>query len=267
MRKSTRVEREIPVLLTSLDPRQSVCTKCHTVTINAHGCGVRLEQRIAPGTGVFLDLLTEERQAKGRVVDAVSLDNAGTDWLIGIEFAKVGNFWGLSDPPLDWGAAFGHEPPTNFHPQGHATTHPERDDISTWPVRLTDLSPFACYVESDRTLPLLSSVEVDFQVEQLRIRRPALVKLEHPNTGMGLQLAPGNDHTELHLLIKLLIAGGQAASLESTVHHSQRSANRLVFNPPADESASQDSLLLLILSPDSHDAQRFLEALRRQRLR
>jgi hypothetical protein len=218
---------------------------------------------------VFIDLLTEERQAKGCVVDAVSLDNSGTDWLIGIEFDKVGNFWGLSDPPLDWGADSRHEPPTNPHPQGHAASHPERDDISSWPVRLTDLSPFACYVESDRTLPLLSPLEIDFEMEELRILCPALVRLEHPNTGMGLQLTSvdGNDHTDLNLLIELLIAEGQSALFKSTVHYSQTSTCRSVLHPLAVESASQDSLLSLILAPDRHDAERFLEELRRQRLR
>jgi hypothetical protein len=110
MRRSTRVEKQIPVLLTTVDPRHSVCERCHTVAVNAHGCGVRLRERIAPGTPVFLDLLTEERNTKGVVIDAVALDNTGTDWLIGIELNTFGNFWGLPNAPSDWSAE-GHGPP------------------------------------------------------------------------------------------------------------------------------------------------------------
>ena len=102
MRRSTRIEREIRLLMTSLDPERRVCEECHTVSFNAHGCCVRAHERIRPGTRVLLDLLTEERSAKGVVIDAVPLDSSGDDWLIGIELEASGNFWGLSDAPLDW---------------------------------------------------------------------------------------------------------------------------------------------------------------------
>jgi len=102
MRRSTRIERQIPVLVTSLDPKWSICEECHTATINAHGCGVISHESIPPGTRVLLDLLTEPRQAKGVVIDAVPLDNSGADWLIGIELASSGNFWGIVDAPSDW---------------------------------------------------------------------------------------------------------------------------------------------------------------------
>lgn len=72
------------------------------MTINAHGCGVITREKLAPGTPVLLDLLTDQRQAKGIVVDAVMLDQSGEDWLVGIELGNQGNFWGLLDAPADW---------------------------------------------------------------------------------------------------------------------------------------------------------------------
>ncbi len=102
MRRSTRLERQIPVLVTSLDPSRRFCEECQTVAINAHGCGVIARESISAGTRVLLDLLSQERNTGGVVVDAISLDNSGENWLIGIEFDNFGNFWGVPDPPADW---------------------------------------------------------------------------------------------------------------------------------------------------------------------
>lgn len=102
MRRSTRIEIKIRLLITSLDPERRLCEECHTVSVNAHGCGVRTRARIRPGTRILLDLLAEERSAKGVVIDTVPLDSSGRDWLIGIELETAGNFWGLANPPPDW---------------------------------------------------------------------------------------------------------------------------------------------------------------------
>jgi hypothetical protein len=68
-----------------------------------HGCGIRLHERIPPGTRLLIDLIdTTERSAKGTVIDAVPLDSSRKDWLIGIELETSRNFWGLSDLPVDW---------------------------------------------------------------------------------------------------------------------------------------------------------------------
>ena len=96
------MEREVPVLVTSLDPELRLCEESHTVAINAHGCGVLLPERIPTGTRVVIDLLLGQRQTRGVVVDAVPLDGSGGGWLIGIEFDQAGNFWALPDPPPDW---------------------------------------------------------------------------------------------------------------------------------------------------------------------
>ena len=268
MRRSTRIERQIPVLITSLDPRRSVCEECHTVALNAHGCGVRLRERIPPGTPVFLDLLTEQRLAKGVVIDSVPLDTSGTDWLIGIELETFGNFWGLSDAPPDWSTEPGGR--VLAKPEQRAQTEPAAvpPPSSALPVRLTDLSPFACYVESDTTLSRGSALEIDFRTDQIRVHCCAVVRLEHPNAGMGLEFIPSDSHNEtaLHLLIQMLIASGEAAGLKSTVHFPQNIDGGSQQAPQRGDSPIQDPLLSLILKPDSVDVQAFLEDLGRQRL-
>jgi hypothetical protein len=269
MRRSTRIERQIPVLITSLDPRRSVCEECHTVAVNAHGCGVRLPEKIPPGTRVLLDLLTEERSAKGVVIDAVPLDGSGDDWLIGIELEASGSFWGLSDAPLDWLTETERRTTARTQQRGRQEFAPPTTPMSVCPVHVSDISPFACYVKSNTTFLQDSIVEIHFQTEKLRVCCHAFVRLEHPNAGMGLEFIQSDSDSEkaLHLLIQLLIESGQAAHLKSTVHLREnvlapsRDAQRL------DNSTVQDPLLSLILKADSTDVTGFLEELRQQRLR
>ena len=269
MRRSTRVEREIRLLITSLDPERRVCEECPTVSINAHGCGVRAQERIRPGTRVLLDLLTEERSAKGVVIDAVPLHSSGDDWLIGIELETSGNFWGLSDAPLDWLTETERRSTAKTRQRGQHGSATTTAPISVCPVYVSDISPFACYVKSSTTFLRGSFLEIYFQTEKLRVRCRAIVRLEHPNAGMGLEFIPSDSDSEkaLHLLIHLLIASGQAADVKSTIHPSQKACDKLLRPPPRSDSASQDPLLSLILRADSTDVTGVLEELRQQRLR
>lgn len=267
MRRSTRIEREIRLLITSLDPERRVCEACHTVSFNAHGCGVRVQERIRPGTRIVLDLLTEERSAKGVVIDVVPLDRSGDEWLIGIELETSGNFWGLSDAPLDWLTET--ERRSKTQQRGQHGSAPTTAPMSVCPVYVTDISPFACYVKSSTTLLRDSVLEIHFQTEKLRVCCRAIVRLEHPNAGMGLEFISSESDSEkaLHLLIQVLIASGQPADVKSTIHPSQKARDKLLRSLPRSDSASQDPLLSLILRADSTDVTGFLEELRQQRLR
>ena len=168
MRRSTRIETQIPLLVTSLDPQRRVCEECHTVAISAHGCDVRAHVRIPPGTRVLLDLLTEHRNAKGVVVDAVPLDNSGADWLIGIELETFGNFWRLSYAPPDWGTEAQHQVPATPQQQGEKEAAPAPDHVSACPVRLSDLSPDRdhCVVAAVRAKDGAASVKHSLFVDE-----------------------------------------------------------------------------------------------------
>ena len=267
MRRSTRIERQIPVLVTSLDPNRRICERCHTVTINAHGCGVVTHEWMPSGTRVLLDLLTDPRQAKGVVIDAVPLDDSKADWLIGIELANFGNFWGLLDAPSDWR--------TQSEAQSLSRPRPEPEGARAlmpvpeleYSVHLTDLSPNACYLETQNTFPLGSSLEVELRLDELRVRCFAVVRLVHPQTGMGLELTPpGSDEEEaLLFLIQRLIASDRAAQLKALVRHPRKIPEHLRYLQRPESFAVGDSLLALILKPDSLDRKQFLEELGRQR--
>jgi len=77
-------------------------------------------------------------------------------------------------------------------------------------MHLTDLSPSACYLETKDTLPVGSVLEVEFHCDELRVRCVAIVRLLHPQSGMGLEFTPSGSDGEggLLLLIDLLITSG-----------------------------------------------------------
>ena len=107
MRRSTRLALSLPVVVTSLDPARRFCEECKTVTINAHGCGVISLESLAVGTAILVDLISEHRSAKAKIVALICLEENQTGFLLGIEFAIPGNFWGIDSPPVDWSQCSG----------------------------------------------------------------------------------------------------------------------------------------------------------------
>ncbi len=106
MRRSTRLALQVGVLITTLDLRNQICEECRTVAINAHGCGVIMPEELKVGIPVLVDLLSQPRSKKARVVVCVSLAEAGPKtYLVGLEFETPENFWGIENPPADWAVA------------------------------------------------------------------------------------------------------------------------------------------------------------------
>ena len=102
-RRSTRLSRKIPIVITSLDPVHNFSGKYETVVVNAHGCGIILLERLKNETPVTVELISNGRgKKKARIVLAISLVE-GASWLLGLEFdSPVGNFWEIENPPADW---------------------------------------------------------------------------------------------------------------------------------------------------------------------
>jgi hypothetical protein len=106
MRRSTRLALQVGVLITTLDLRNQICEECRTVAINAHGCGVIMQEPPKIGAPLLIDLLAQPRSKKARVVVCVPLSEAGPkSYLVGLEFETPENFWGVENPPADWAVA------------------------------------------------------------------------------------------------------------------------------------------------------------------
>jgi hypothetical protein len=99
VRRSTRLSLQIPVVITCLDPSLDFRGECKTVVVNAHGCGVIVNERLETETPVTVKLVSNGRCKKGRIVLAIRVIDS---WLLGMEFDSPENFWGIKTPPADW---------------------------------------------------------------------------------------------------------------------------------------------------------------------
>jgi hypothetical protein len=101
-RRSTRLSRQIPVVIASLDPARNFSGKYKTVVVNAHGCGVIVSERLEKETRVTVELISNGRSEHARIVLAISLFESGS-WLLALEFdSPARDFWEIENPPADW---------------------------------------------------------------------------------------------------------------------------------------------------------------------
>lgn len=133
MRRSTRVRAEIPVRVRSLDPAQPFDILTRTLIVNAQGCGLH-----SPGDlplGVPVELAIEDRVITGRILNSTAVDPEKGAWVAGIQLDKIGNVWGLPNPPADWMTAVPRIPPAravSSHPFAKpAAAKPPAPAIST----------------------------------------------------------------------------------------------------------------------------------------
>jgi len=102
MRRSTRIRWQIPIQITSVDPRFPFNETCETVAVNAHGCGVICHITLEKGTPVKVGLLPDNREVMAHIADVVKLGEDGRAWLLGVQLDVPGNVWGVRNPPHDW---------------------------------------------------------------------------------------------------------------------------------------------------------------------
>jgi hypothetical protein len=102
-RRSTRIRAQIPFRLTSLDPAIQFSEPCHTLVVNAQGCGVRLARPMEPGVPVRLDELPGGRQVTAQIANCIPLGTDAKFWLVGLALDQPGNIWSIHPAPADWG--------------------------------------------------------------------------------------------------------------------------------------------------------------------
>lgn len=101
-RGGTRIPCEIPVTLTSLDPRNPFAEGCQVILANLGGCAARSPRPVPTGTAVRLEGLPEGNPVSARVVNCISLGEFEKLWLLGLALNESGNVWGIETVPEDW---------------------------------------------------------------------------------------------------------------------------------------------------------------------
>ena len=105
VRRCTRIRVEIPISVTSLDRHKPYAEKCMALVVSAQGCGFRSSKPLPPETPILLTDLPGGASTSARVANCTPLGADGKYFLIGAALYNHGNFWGVADPPADWGVA------------------------------------------------------------------------------------------------------------------------------------------------------------------
>jgi hypothetical protein len=276
IRRSTRLPLEIPLRVTSLDPKVEFAEDCTTVTVNAHGCGVISPRRLAAGTRVQLEITADKQAASARVHDVVPLDEGQTSWLLGMEMEQAGNFWGIKYAPADWTEEEATQAGAPAPAAGAATPKspsPLNKQISEAvfkrllsECRLAAVSLGACYVQTGRTFPVHAPVRVTVHAGAAEHNFHGNVRVEHVGSGMGIEFtAQGEEHGKrIAALIEDLSKNGDKIP---EVRVALAPPEKVAAKPAGPPSASvqYDGLLGLILVGGALKRADFLRELEKQR--
>ncbi|HKN71454.1 MAG TPA: PilZ domain-containing protein [Terriglobales bacterium] len=276
IRRSTRLPLEVPVLVTSLDPARQFSEPCNTTLVNAHGCGVIAPREFEKGTQVRLEIVPAKRHTTARVAEVVPLGGDPETWLVGLELDVPGNFWGIEYAPSDWKIEESTLPAA-AHQRSDQEPSAETKPVRSRRWRLTDISAGACYLETAAPFPAETPVLLSFRILDTECLLDGVVRVSHPQTGMGVEFAGAPAHDQrarVEELIARLVSNREVPKIfvgrkEGQKKEGQKEGQHGAANPArgaARDAESPDPLLELIREGPTLTAEQFLNGLRAQRL-
>jgi hypothetical protein len=115
-RRSTRVNRAIPVVIAGVDSfRGPYQEEVSTIAVSCHGCRYESKYEVLPEASVILQLSPKTPNSKpistrGRVKWTKRPESGGL-FQTAIELEQPGNIWGIDSPPSDWLPFVAQRPP------------------------------------------------------------------------------------------------------------------------------------------------------------
>ena len=100
MRRSSRIPKEIPILLVGSDMEGKMFSEqAKTVLLSRHGAGIVSEYKLSPEQELIIRSLETNKEAEVRVVG--QLGSQGESYTYGVAFLKQNiDFWGIEFPPV-----------------------------------------------------------------------------------------------------------------------------------------------------------------------
>jgi hypothetical protein len=267
IRRSTRLPLEVPVLLTSLNAAVTFSEQCNTTLVNAHGCGLIVPRELAHGIQVRLEIVSAKRHTTARVAEVVPLGGDPETWLVGLELEVPGNFWGIEYAPADWRIEE-IPPPAIEQPRLDQEPSAAAKPAQSRRWRLTDISAGACYLETAAPFPADTPVVLSIRESNAECLLEGVVRVSHPQTGMGVEFTQGQAHDQRARVGELI---GRLVSNREVprIFVGRKEGQHATPNPASvavRDAESPDPLLELVRSGASLTAEQFLNDLRAQRL-
>lgn len=242
-RRNTRVAVEIPV--TMQNPSSGDSIRATTLDVSEGGMAVRLPKR---------------RRPSGRWEISFTLPGTQRSLDLPAEFAWEG-------AREQAGLRFAEASPVTIQQLKdwlkQNSPEAEQDDP---PIRcqLTDLSLGACYLEMSSPFPLLTRVTLSMRAAEVEVRAQGVVRVMHPDKGMGVEFTLGTPEHRVALEKFLSVLTANRGLLpELLVQPDGLQAETSPRELPAQEC--EDPLLQLFYGQPL-SAHEFHDALRRQRL-
>jgi len=100
VRRSSRVPRELPILLFGSDTEgRTFSEETKTVVLSRHGAGIVSEYKLSPEQELYLRRMDTNKEAEFRVVGQIGAH--GGSYTYGVSFVdENSDFWGITFPPL-----------------------------------------------------------------------------------------------------------------------------------------------------------------------
>jgi hypothetical protein len=138
MRRSSRVERQIPLLVSGHDGiGQEFLEQTSAISLNLHGCRYASRHLCHVGSWVTLQLIEASLAAKPHTMVRAQVKslhppaNPRDLFHVGVELEAPGNIWGISPTPLDWRPLLGTMP---FGTHTGPATAPGRSSVMEMPM-------------------------------------------------------------------------------------------------------------------------------------
>jgi c-di-GMP-binding flagellar brake protein YcgR len=242
-RRNTRVAVEIPVVLRS--PEAGSNMKVTTTDLSEGGMAINLPYRrrsarlwqivfTLPGTGTSLELPAEFAWE-------------GTSAQAGLRFLQVSPE--ATDLLRDW--------------LKKNSPDAEQDDP---PIRcqLTDLSLGACYLEISSPFPVSSRVTLSMRAAGVEIRAQGIVRVMHPDRGMGVQFTQATPEHRAAVEKFLRVLSENRSLLPELLVEPEGLEPEAI--PARQPNADMEDPLLDLFYGESLSTEEFHEALRKQRV-
>jgi CheY-like chemotaxis protein len=244
-RRNSRVSVHIPVEMTS--PDSEIHFKVNTTDLGEGGLAVTLPRRSKP-SGRWKLVFTLPGYAKPLEVNAeFAWESTGKQ--VGLRFQDPSPE--VAGQLREW--------------LGRNSPDVEKDDPPV-SCQLTDLSLGGCYLEISSPFPVSTRVTLSMRAAGVELRTEGVVRIMHPDRGMGVQFTQSTaEHRALLEKFLSLLTENREVLPELLVEPEglETDSSTVSTGPAAGET--EDTLLVLFRSQAALSADAFLAELRKQR--
>jgi hypothetical protein len=216
-RRSTRIDYEVPVVLSGRDAAGQVFREeTTTLIVNFHGAKVRTSRQVLVGMMVTVENVRAGQGGKAVCVQVYEAEPGEATHAIALQLVHPGNIWGVKNPPADWDLVAAELGGRSVSPQ-----EPVRG-----PASATGAPPAAPPVDQPPVGEVLREV-VNAQVASLEKRAGDIVNTAAQNLRGRLDEVVSEVHREFHQQLGVMVKAAEQRSLEAMEAASAQFASAL----------------------------------------